>query len=538
MASTTEQAAKLKEDGNRLYGLKDYAAAHGKYSKAISLDASNAVLYANRAACLFAMKKYLDAAADCEKATKIDPLYTKAWARLGAAFKNVPGCKGQSIEAYRRALSTLPIENLSESERNIKVQCETELASVTKKTPTDGKYVVAPPEFAEKLPWQRALRMKAELQAEVARGILSSGWVLFLAYEEFTMGMNMIKQVRRIGPSGGIFGAKEGIQWLSNSLITDSRVFHLDDPDFLKKYRIQVEFEVVQNKAFVTGGAENLITEIPKMLEKSGWDVARPAFTTTVRCWMMSGFLTDSLGGDSPGAVQFYDEVIQALEWGRQAWRNVPKEQRGAVFEDTFLRGVKCLRFDCYMKASLADPSKFPLEMLHQDAQDMIREVNAAVIPSDPHLHPGYILASFVYPKGHALAMTGLYYRDLGKVTASRSDAKLGEAETCLREAVKAYQQAADVYPKDDENHVYYLCCSYDLLILCGSYSVREALTIGEKVRAALPGMKKIWEFSSMASERDKCITRVLAAEADLRKEVEAGRYTMSSYVSPIIVAQ
>lgn len=57
MASTTEQAAKLKEDGNRLYGLKDYAAAHGKYSKAISLDASNAVLYANRAACLFAMKK-------------------------------------------------------------------------------------------------------------------------------------------------------------------------------------------------------------------------------------------------------------------------------------------------------------------------------------------------------------------------------------------------------------------------------------------------------------------------------------------------
>lgn len=47
---------------------------------------------------------------------------------------------------------------------------------------------------------------------------------------------------------------------------------------------------------------------------------------------------------------------------------------------------------------------KFPLELLYQDAQDMIREVDAVVIPSDPRQHPGHILATYIYPKGHALA--------------------------------------------------------------------------------------------------------------------------------------
>lgn len=64
----------------------------------------------------------------------------------------------------------------------------------------------------------------------------------------------------------------------------------------------------------------------------------------------MTGFFNDGLLGNPTGAVQFYDEAIQALEWGRQAWRNVTKEKRGAIFEDTFLRGVRCLRFDCFMK--------------------------------------------------------------------------------------------------------------------------------------------------------------------------------------------
>lgn len=51
------KAAQLKEEGNKFYAQQDYAQAHTKYTEAIAEDATNAVLYANRAACSLAMKR-------------------------------------------------------------------------------------------------------------------------------------------------------------------------------------------------------------------------------------------------------------------------------------------------------------------------------------------------------------------------------------------------------------------------------------------------------------------------------------------------
>lgn len=50
-------AAELKDEGNKLYAAKDFTAAYVKYSKAIELDGSQAMYWANRAACLMAMKR-------------------------------------------------------------------------------------------------------------------------------------------------------------------------------------------------------------------------------------------------------------------------------------------------------------------------------------------------------------------------------------------------------------------------------------------------------------------------------------------------
>lgn len=52
-----ERAERLKVQGNELYGRKDYAAAHRKYTEAIKKHPKNPVLYANRAAALIALKK-------------------------------------------------------------------------------------------------------------------------------------------------------------------------------------------------------------------------------------------------------------------------------------------------------------------------------------------------------------------------------------------------------------------------------------------------------------------------------------------------
>ena len=51
-----DQAARLKED--TLFAQKDYVMASVKYTEAIAADGTNAVLYANRAACRLAMRPW------------------------------------------------------------------------------------------------------------------------------------------------------------------------------------------------------------------------------------------------------------------------------------------------------------------------------------------------------------------------------------------------------------------------------------------------------------------------------------------------
>jgi hypothetical protein len=55
--ANNSKAAQLKDEGNKSFSQKDYVQAFVKYSDAIAEDATNAVLFANRAACSLAMKK-------------------------------------------------------------------------------------------------------------------------------------------------------------------------------------------------------------------------------------------------------------------------------------------------------------------------------------------------------------------------------------------------------------------------------------------------------------------------------------------------
>lgn len=57
MAEHTKTAAELKDEGNKLYALKQYTEAYDKYGAAIAQDSNNAILYANRAACSLGQQK-------------------------------------------------------------------------------------------------------------------------------------------------------------------------------------------------------------------------------------------------------------------------------------------------------------------------------------------------------------------------------------------------------------------------------------------------------------------------------------------------
>jgi tetratricopeptide (TPR) repeat protein len=80
---TSNNAERLKAEGNVLHQNRQFQAAYNKYSEAIKEDPKNAVLWANRAASALSMKKwvlwlrrargliicfrYLDAVSDAEK---------------------------------------------------------------------------------------------------------------------------------------------------------------------------------------------------------------------------------------------------------------------------------------------------------------------------------------------------------------------------------------------------------------------------------------------------------------------------------------
>ena len=48
-------------------------------------------------------------------------------------------------------------------------------------------------------------------------------------------------------------------------------------------------------------------------------------------------------------SVQFYTYAQELLTWGSQLWKDVPLEQKGAIFRPGFIRAVKVARLRAYI---------------------------------------------------------------------------------------------------------------------------------------------------------------------------------------------
>ncbi|KAJ3086149.1 TOM (translocase of outer membrane) complex component [Physocladia obscura] len=84
--SSKELARARKEEGNRHFGAKDYAAAIAAYTAAIALDGTDAVFYANRAACHANLGDHAACIADATAALRLDARYVKALYRRAQAL--------------------------------------------------------------------------------------------------------------------------------------------------------------------------------------------------------------------------------------------------------------------------------------------------------------------------------------------------------------------------------------------------------------------------------------------------------------------
>ncbi|KAG1834673.1 hypothetical protein DFJ58DRAFT_719336 [Suillus subalutaceus] len=512
-------ATQLKDEGNELFRKQDYVGALAKYTEAIALDDKNAVLYANRAACNHGLNRYLDSVDDAKMI--LIQGYAKGWSRL-AASRDALADWERSAEAWQKALDALPKTNF-----------QSRGTAAERSAPRDPRFVRFKAGDGN-LPWQIATGMLPELRQAGPAKFSSSAWVISSAYENFTKGvdfMNELKEIPHAQAPGGVAygGSLMALTYMTNGLMRDERAFYFNQPDWITKYNKQVTFEATARRAWHSNGPEAIKELAQKRLKEKGWNDVRPALSVTVRAWITRSMLESHLRGGPDVGLQFLKRAVDLLEWGRNVWKNVANDDRGTIFQDTILRSVRSMHLRMFMDAYATNPglnSKFPLEHLKEEAEDLIKEIEiAAKNPSKEEVDPGFVSSFCIYPAGNAYSMIGFYHTQ----TARYSD----DIAACIGFAngARAYLQAANTYPEDDEYRPFYLSCAMDCMRNAG-VSIREFNKVAIELRAAVPKMMKIWAVSALQQGgRDDKIQANLRSADDIMKLVAEGKLTLEDPV-------
>ncbi|KAI3609899.1 TPR-likeprotein [Moniliophthora roreri] len=518
-------AERLKDEGNALFSKQKYGPASKKYTEAIAIDNSNPILYANRSACRLSLKQYLDAVADATRAVELNPMYAKAYARVATA-RDALGQPSLSKVAWQKALDALPSENLTEAEMKQKKQYEDGLAAAlkaTKEEETNDRQHVSrmkvPPKDAT--PWMCGMEMLPQLRRE--ENYHSSAWLIAQAYHEFQRGTQMMMEIYTYGDNmvNLNLGALETI---SNAMLYDTRVFHVPSPSWLPKFNQQVVAESQIRNAWTTAGPDKVFQEAENRLLQEGWDNVRPALSTTVRCWILRALLEGGLRSNHVSEVEYLGRVIEVIEWGRKVWKDVDFSSRGAIFRDTFLRGVKKLHMEAlteaYHQEKDIDAKNRLLEDLFQEAESIIQDVDGNPIPPREN-DPSFAEAYYYYPRGFAKAIKAFYYKEKSQSTKGQE-----ESDGFMMKALQAYLDAVEDFPEDEEKRATFLNGALENAMRAGA-PVKMQLQLMEDLRTALPRIQKIWAYSPSAiSGRDNTIKKNLEYEAEIRRLLAAGTLT------------
>ncbi|KAI0358985.1 hypothetical protein OH77DRAFT_1396325 [Trametes cingulata] len=496
MSNTTE-AAKLKAEGNDLFVKKSFGAAYKKYTEAIKHDEQNAVLYCNRAACSLGLNRYAT--------PRIRRLFCQSThSRSGHVAHLLQGLGKQeeTVRAWKRALAVLPVENLSAAEQKQKDQYTAELAAAEAREARGPlRAAVVPMQFTEdQAPWDRAKQVLVNGLTPPDKPWNSSAWLIVTAHTAWTTAIEGMQQLQLVRtPAGQVYVGRIGIiEWLTNAIMEDPRSFSISSQNFLDQYNKQVIFEMTQTGAWPHGSSRTVMEEAPKRIAREGWDKVRGALSLTVRTWIMRAFMQGNLTDDVNAALDFFTSAIEVLQWGIQFWRDVPQAVKGAMFQDSFVRGVKCLRLDVMIKAYAAHPgptSKLPLSEILAGAEDLISELaSAPEEPENERLYP-FHLGFIRYPLAQGHMLRAFYHRQTAK-NIRVSKGPPSEAIDHLKSAAESYTRAADIYPEDDEKHIECLHLALECLQEARA-SDAELLTLLNRIHNAIPLVTRIWEFSA-----------------------------------------
>lgn len=139
------------------------------------------------------------------------------------------------------------------------------------------------------------------------------------------------------------------------------------------------------------------------------------------------------------------------------------------------------------------------------------------------------------------------------RVQANRMKAQNGSLSSSVMDkyfsASRYYLEAADCYAEDDENHAgkfpFIMCCirimwttiivflnaGLEMMWSCKT-SIRNQLAVMERIRLAIPKMKKIWGQSSFAKQGgDIIFKRGQDIEGILREGLNKRRYQLDELI-------
>jgi len=101
------RSEEIKAQANKLFVEKKWGEAEEAYSRAIELNPTNAILYANRSATQLNSEAYGAAITDAAKAIELDPTYVKGYYRRGCAYVSLGKFK-EALADFRQVCKLAP----------------------------------------------------------------------------------------------------------------------------------------------------------------------------------------------------------------------------------------------------------------------------------------------------------------------------------------------------------------------------------------------------------------------------------------------
>ncbi|KAF7303074.1 TPR-REGION domain-containing protein [Mycena kentingensis (nom. inval.)] len=497
----SERALQLKADADTFHRQKKYSSAYEKYSEAIAEkpgDGFLAVLYSNRAATCMSMQRYLDALSDAQHSTRLNPSYSKAWHRIFSAAEAL-GFWQTMCEAGTKVLAHLVNEDASVAAYDsVKSGIEIRLQTAMEKQ-------------ANSWPWLVAASLCIQKQL---LWVPSSAWVLAIAFNFMTQGEKAMKSTvinvsdfpTHIPGGVGIMAEStmpgRALEDFTNAITYEPRIWRVE-PEFLERLEIQMGIEAQRDEMWRTVDAQQIKREFTSLISRESWTRMRAKWATTVRTWIMNAFL-DSKKGNHESAGTHYKRAIDMLEWGAAKYAGVAKQVRGAVFEPSFIRGVRRL----YLPTLVARYEQVgPLcghtvEDIINLARSLKSDTEAAAAKwtdEEKAQRPGDYAGFLMYPAAEAMCHLAWAQKQLAKRHLPRSE----EYQAMMGEASSFYLRAANAFPPDDEQRIFIV---YEALEIAFELKFRllACLNLCRRMEDMMEKVNVVWGHARVSVEAEQ----------------------------------